>query len=339
MQLREFIKEAQVMDPSFRIMQLEGEGGDCINQPEDWPNTNEGVDRFYRHWSRPNNVSGKMKIVTKLSLVQLKLPSGIFLTYLRRRAVHMNYAQLGVFYTVTLGWVAGAHPSCSYRNEMKEIVGKLIKREHNNLQYALFPRSFHFITDKKRRLTTRGIAIKIMKSNNISPAKFREDMVQKWQRIEEDSGNPLGGQYLAMVWSGADLGTNAMTNIFHKQNQFLRTTKVKLVHNLGEIHEVLDIDLNDHVDIPHEYRTIRNILRSFRVKNNQVILMVQKMNTIGTYLFIYHENMEKYMVDILSNIDDHIKDAGDWSACDNHYRFNTGENVTPDDVMRSAGNS
>jgi hypothetical protein len=71
--LREFIKESQVMDPSFRIMPLEREGGDCINQPEDWPNTKEGIDRCYRYWSRSNNVSGKMKIVTKLSLVQLKL--------------------------------------------------------------------------------------------------------------------------------------------------------------------------------------------------------------------------------------------------------------------------
>jgi hypothetical protein len=111
---------------------------------------------------------------------------------------------------------------------------------------------------------------------------------------------------------------------------------MKLVHNLDE---VLDIDLNDHVDTPHTYRTLRNILRSFRVKNNQVILMVEKMNTIGTYRFLSHENMEKYMVDLISNIDDHIKDTGDWSACDNHYHFNSGEKVTHDDVMRSAGNS
>jgi hypothetical protein len=71
MRLREFIKEAQVIDLGFIIMPLEGEGGDCINQPEDWPNTKEGIDRFYRHWSRPNNVSGKIKVVTKLSLVHL----------------------------------------------------------------------------------------------------------------------------------------------------------------------------------------------------------------------------------------------------------------------------
>jgi hypothetical protein len=122
------------MDPSLQIMPLEGEGGDCINQPEDWPNTNEGIERFYRHWSRPNNISCKMKIVTELSLIQLKMTSCTFLTYLRRRGVHMNYAQLGVFDTVTLGWVAGAHPSFSYSDNIKERLGKLMTGEHNNLQ-------------------------------------------------------------------------------------------------------------------------------------------------------------------------------------------------------------
>jgi hypothetical protein len=92
-----------VIDPSFQIITLEGECGDCINQPKDWPNTKEGIDRFYQHW----------------------------------------------------------------------------------------------------------------------------------QRIEEESGNPLGGQNFVPVGRGVDLGTNAMSKIFHKQNQFLRTTKMKLVHNLG----------------------------------------------------------------------------------------------------------
>jgi hypothetical protein len=137
----------------------------------------------------------------------------------------MNYAQLGVFDTVALGWVAGAHPSFSYRDEMKERLGKLMKGEHSILQYALFPRYFHYITDKNKRLTPRGIAIQIMKSDNISPSKFREDMVQQWPRIEEESGNPLGGQLFVPVGRGADLGTNTMTNIVHKQNKFFTHNK------------------------------------------------------------------------------------------------------------------
>jgi hypothetical protein len=111
-----------------------------------------------------------MKVVTKLSLAQLKLHTGTFLPYLRRRGVHLNYAQLGVFNTVTLVWVAGAHPSYNYRDEMKERMLKLMPGEHKNVQYALFPRSFHYINNKNKRLSTCGVAIQIMKHDDISPA-------------------------------------------------------------------------------------------------------------------------------------------------------------------------
>jgi hypothetical protein len=100
-----------------------------------------------------------------------------------------------------------------------------MKGEHINLQYTLLPRSFHYITDKNKKLTTRGIAIHIMNIDNISPVKFREDIVQQWQRIEEESGNPLGGQYFVAAGRGADLGTNTTNNIFHKQNQVFTKNK------------------------------------------------------------------------------------------------------------------
>jgi hypothetical protein len=46
MRLREFITEAQSMDSSFRIMPLEDEGGEYIEQSEDWPNTKERIDKL-----------------------------------------------------------------------------------------------------------------------------------------------------------------------------------------------------------------------------------------------------------------------------------------------------
>jgi nitrous oxide reductase len=41
------------------------------------------IDKYYSHWSHPNNVSGEMKIVTALSMMQLKNQSDTFLTYLK----------------------------------------------------------------------------------------------------------------------------------------------------------------------------------------------------------------------------------------------------------------
>jgi protein-disulfide isomerase-like protein with CxxC motif len=59
----------------------------------------------------------------------------------------------------------------------------------------------HFITlmTKNKRLSTQGMAIQIMKNDDVSPDQFREDMVKKWQRIEESSGIPLARQYCVPV--------------------------------------------------------------------------------------------------------------------------------------------
>jgi hypothetical protein len=111
-----------------------------------------------------------------------------------------------------------------------------------------------------------------------------------------------------------------MTKIFHGQNHFLRSTKMKLVHNLGDMDEVLDLELSEHVAISDEYLTLRNMLRSFKVKNMPVILSVEKTNTPGTYRFLYDESMGKYMADLLSNLDSHIKDIGEWDDYDGQYR-------------------
>jgi hypothetical protein len=55
---------------------------------------------------------------------------------------------------------------------MKEGMSKVMAGEHKNVQYALFPRSFHYINDKNKRLSTCGVAIQIMKHDDISPAKI-----------------------------------------------------------------------------------------------------------------------------------------------------------------------
>jgi hypothetical protein len=140
-----------------------------------------------------------MKIMTALSMMQLKNQAGTFLTYLKRKGVHINYAPLGMVETVTLGWIGQSHPSFGYRDETKEQISKLMKSEYPNMQYALFPRAFHYVTDKNVKMTTRGIALQIMKHDNVPVAKFREELVRKWQNLDKESGNPLGTQYLVHV--------------------------------------------------------------------------------------------------------------------------------------------
>jgi hypothetical protein len=114
---------------------------------------------------------------------------------------------------------------------------------------------------------------------------------------------------------------------------------MKLVHNLGDMGEVLDLELNYHVDISDEYLTLRKKLRSFKVKETPVILSVENTNTLGTYRFLYDETMRKYMADLLSNLDSHINDISEWDDSNEHYHYNILEQVTPDDAMRNTENS
>jgi hypothetical protein len=167
-----------------------------------------------------------MKIVTALSMIQLKNQSGNFLTYLKRKGVHINYAQLGMVKTVTVGWIGQAQPSFGCRDETKERISKLMKSEYPNMQYALFPRAFHYVPDNNVKMTTRGIALKIMKHNDMPVAKFREELVRKWQNLDEENGNPIGTQHLVPVGHGANLGSEVMRNLFLHQNQFLQNTKM-----------------------------------------------------------------------------------------------------------------
>jgi hypothetical protein len=138
-----------------------------------------------------NNAAGKMRTVTALRIMQLKNQSDTFLIYPKRKGVHINYAQLGMLETVTLGWSGHAHPSLGCRDEIKKRVSKIMESEYKTMQYALFPGAFHYVTEKNIKMTTRGIALQIMKSDDGPIAKFREDLVRKWQNVDKYSGNPV----------------------------------------------------------------------------------------------------------------------------------------------------
>jgi hypothetical protein len=46
LRLREFIVEAGVMDPTFSILPLGGDGGESITKADEWPSTKEGIDKY-----------------------------------------------------------------------------------------------------------------------------------------------------------------------------------------------------------------------------------------------------------------------------------------------------
>jgi hypothetical protein len=156
------------------------------------------------------------------------------------------------------------------------------------------------------------------------------------QNLDKESVYPLGTQYLVPVGRGANLGSEVMRNLFLRQNQFLRNTKMQLIHNLNDMDEILSLDLNEHVDLDPEYMTLRSILRSFKVRVTPVIQSIERTAESGTYKLLYHVAMEKHVNDLMEGIDEHIRHIGDWETCDTHYRYHTNEKFTPHSQLTRA---
>jgi hypothetical protein len=119
MRSREFIVEARVMDPTFSILPL---GGIGVNDHQTGRMAkNKGRNRQVLFPLEPpkqccwenENCYCLIHDATE-ELVRY------FLTYLKRKGVHINYAQLGMVETVTLGWIGQAYPSFGCRDETKE---------------------------------------------------------------------------------------------------------------------------------------------------------------------------------------------------------------------------
>jgi hypothetical protein len=61
----------------------------------DVPGGREGIEGYYRHKVKANNVNGKMRIIESISLGALRKKKTPFRNYLDENRVYINSAQLG----------------------------------------------------------------------------------------------------------------------------------------------------------------------------------------------------------------------------------------------------
>jgi hypothetical protein len=91
--LRQFLAAAREQDHEFTILPLSGIGNNlCISA--DVPNTEDGIEKYFRHEVKFNNFNGKLRIQTK-DIGQLKVGRSKFRVYLENQRVRINKAQLG----------------------------------------------------------------------------------------------------------------------------------------------------------------------------------------------------------------------------------------------------
>jgi hypothetical protein len=110
---------ARTTNEEFTLVPLSSIGNNLC-YAADIPNSKVGIEGYYRHAIKFNNVNGTMCICTSLNIGKLKRPGTSFCRYLDDNRVYINKAQLGTEEGLSLGWIHKAHPAFAFRDGMKE---------------------------------------------------------------------------------------------------------------------------------------------------------------------------------------------------------------------------
>jgi hypothetical protein len=58
-------------------------------------------------------------------------------------------------------------------------------------------------------------------------------------------------------------------------------------------------------------------------EGKKLINAIEKKNTGGTYIFLFHEKKMELIDNMLNNLDATLDEIGTWGECDVHYRYMT----------------
>jgi hypothetical protein len=113
-----------------------------------------------------------------------------------------------------------------------------------------------------------------------------------------------------------------MTNIIQQQNNFLRSTKQRIVQNLNDIDCPIDIVTGSTEDMAAATVTLRDILYQYKDDDGgQLFDVIEKTNTGGTYRFLFHKSKIEIVNNMLNNLDATLDAFGARDECDVHFRY------------------
>jgi hypothetical protein len=281
--LKQFLAAAREQDDEFTILPLSGIGNNlCISA--DVPNTKVGIEQYFRHEVKFNNVNGKLRIGASKDIGQLKRERSKFRVYLENQRVYINKAQLGEEEGITLGWILKAHPAFCFLDDMEDALCSMMGETFKNVHYALFPRTIKYKRSKDgAKMSTNGITLQVTNTPGIKAADFRAEMAEKWQKLTAKNGGTLFGKTFIPFGKEGDIGDEVMTNIIQQQNKFLRSTKQRIVQNLNDIDCPIDIISGSGEEIDAATISLRDVFYQYKdSEGKQLIEAIEKTNTGGT---------------------------------------------------------
>jgi hypothetical protein len=163
-------------------------------------------------------------------------------------------------------------------------------------------------------MSTTGVTLQVFKTEGFTSTEFRANMAEKWQQLDAKTGGSLFGKKFIPFCKEGDLGDDIMTAIVSKQNYFLKKSKQRIIHNLKDIDEIMEISLSDDVDMDMETSglTLREVLYNHKdEKVTKLFDSIKKTNNGGTCCVLFDEAKTVEVDEVLDNLDGSIASLGD----------------------------
>jgi hypothetical protein len=118
------------------------------------------------------------------------------------------------------------------------------------------------------------------------------------------------------------MGDTILTNVIQQQNKFVDETKQRIVHNLNNVDDIIEIALGEDVDMDPAGITLRDIFFNYHDKNgNRLIDAIENKSTGGTCRFLFQQTKTEEVDKMLEHIDETLTSIGDWEECHTHFRY------------------
>jgi hypothetical protein len=124
--------------------------------------------------------------------------------------------------------------------------------EYANVEWALFPQTIYYtrVFDGVK-MSTSGVSLQVTKQAAGQIDSTREYIAKMWQKVSPHRGGPLVGKHAVLFGKSGDMGDTITTQIIHRQNAMLKSTKQQVLTKLNDIDAVIETQTQATANFVH----------------------------------------------------------------------------------------
>jgi hypothetical protein len=137
----------------------------------------------------------------------------------------------------------------------------------------------------------------------VSPGKLRQTIAERCEKLTAVSGGCLYGKSFILFDKECGLDDSTINYLIQQQNTFLNTTKQRIVNNLNDIDEIMEVELKyNKNDCMIEMTLREQYMAQVDSKGNSLSAGTEKTKLPGSFRLLFHEqksdDIDKFLLDI-----------------------------------------